>query len=233
LRVLVIGDTHIPFVHPNYLRFLKEIAEDYEPDKIVHIGDLVDHHALSRFVSDPDGLTSGNEWKASLDELSRFSKAFPEVEWVIGNHDARPFIKAYDSQIPEAFIRTLEEIYGLPEGWKVKPKTEIDGVLYTHGLGGGGQWGWQGLSLKQGQSTVIGHFHSVGGVRYHRSPIGQNFTMVVGSGVDEDSYAMAYGKGMPARPVLGCGLVEDGVYAQFIPMDMGERRFYRKRRQVL
>jgi len=210
-KVLIIGDTHLPFVHPNYLRFLKEVAKDFKPDQVVHIGDLVDHHALSRFVADPDGLSSGDEWQKTLEELKRYVSVFPEVTWVMGNHDARPFKKAYDNQIPEKFLKTLEEIYELPHSWVVKPKAEIDGVLYTHGVSAGGQTGWQNLCLKQGQSTVIGHLHSVGGQRYHTTPTGQMFSLAVGCGVDAESYSMAYAKDIPNRPVLGCGTVTDGM----------------------
>ena len=232
-KVLVIADTHIPFVHPNYFRFIQEVADEYAPDRIVHIGDLVDHHALSRFASDPDGLSSGHEWRSSLDELRLWSKAFPKVTWILGNHDKRPFNKAYDSKIPSAFLRPLADIYQLPKTWEVVPSIEIDGVLYTHGMASGGVANWQRACLNQGISTVLGHLHSVGGVRYHRTPQGQTFTLAVGSGIDDDTYAFAYGQDFPKRSMLGCGLVTDGVIAEYVPMDMYQRRNYRKRRQVL
>lgn len=231
--VLIIGDTHVPFVHPNYLRFLTEVRDEIRPDKIVHIGDLVDHHALSRFVSDPDGLSSGNEWKSTLKELKNFVKEFPVADWIIGNHDSRPLKKAFESSIPEAFLKPLGDIYELPEGWKVMPRLLFENVSYTHGVSSGGQTGWQNFCLKQGINTVIGHIHSVAGVRYHSIPGGQRFSLAVGCGVDEESYAMAYAKDIPTRPVLGCGIVKDGVYAEFVPMDMSSRKYYRKRRQIL
>lgn len=232
-KTLVIGDTHMPFVHPNYLRFLEEVADAYQPDEIVHIGDLVDHHALARFTSDPDGLSAGHEWKATLNELKRFARVFPKVKWVLGNHDKRPFNRAFDSEIPAAFLRPLAEVYQLPKEWEVAPYFEIDGVRYIHGESAGGLSSWQNYCTKMGQSTVIGHMHSLGGVRYHRTPNGQLFSMAVGCGVDDETYAFAYGKSHPVRPILGCGLVTDGVEAEFVPMDMSERRNYRKRRHII
>ena len=80
-KVLVIGDTHIPFSHPNYLRFLREVANEFRPDQIVHIGDLVDHHALARFVADPDGLSAGHEWAAARKEVQRYAELFPKVSY--------------------------------------------------------------------------------------------------------------------------------------------------------
>ena len=231
--VLVIGDTHIPFVHPNYLRFVAEVGLEHKVDRVIQIGDLVDNYALSKFVSDPDGMSSGNEWRATLEELKRWAKVFPTVDWIIGNHDKRPFTKAFEAQIPEAFLKPLEEIYELPEGWKVHTSLEVDGVRYIHGESAGGQQSWQTYCLKNGQSTVTGHTHSVGGVRYHRTPTGQIFSAMTGCGVDEETYALAYAKAQPLRPMLGCVVVKDGVKAEFIPMDMSDRRNYRKRRQVL
>jgi hypothetical protein len=47
--------------------------------------------------------------------------------------------------------------------------------------------------------------------------------MDVGCGIDNDTYSMAYGKPFAQKPVLGCGLVCGGLYAIFIPMDLGRK----------
>ena len=39
-RVLVVGDTHCPTMHTDYIDFLCDIRDHWECDKGVHIGDM-------------------------------------------------------------------------------------------------------------------------------------------------------------------------------------------------
>ena len=229
-KVLIIPDTHAPFMHPNFPKFLRNIRDEYKPNKIVHIGDLVDLHSLSNFMKDPDGFSCGEEWSRTLEDLQKLYAAFPTVDWVVGNHDRRPYRKAYDIGMSRKMIKPLSEIYETPPGWNIKSEVIIDDVLYSHGEGAGGLTGWQNFCVKQNLSVVFGHFHAVGGVRYHQNKLGQQlFSMCVGCGVDETAYSMAYGKHMPERPMLGCGVVTDGWKAEFIPMNLKDRGYRRIR----
>ena len=45
-KVLVIGDSHLPYEHEGYLDFLKATKRKFRCDTVVHIGDFIDHHAL-------------------------------------------------------------------------------------------------------------------------------------------------------------------------------------------
>ena len=230
MKVMIISDTHYPFAHKNSMKFLKEVRDEYKPDKIVHIGDLVDLHSLSAYLKDPDGFSCGDEWEQTKEALQAMYTEFPEVTWCLGNHDARVFRKAYDVGISAKMIKPLTEIYETPPGWTVETETIIDNVLYTHGEGAGGQSTWQNFCMKQNMSCVFGHFHSVNGVRYHQNKLGQQlFSMCVGCLVDEKAYAMAYGKNMAARPMLGTGVVTDGWKAEVIPMNLKDRRYRRIR----
>ena len=40
-RILVIGDTHFPFVHENYFDFIVDTYNRYNCNRVVHIGDLL------------------------------------------------------------------------------------------------------------------------------------------------------------------------------------------------
>ena len=69
-------------------------------------------------------------------------------------------------------------------------------------------------------STVVGHKHSVCGVRYHTNHTGKTtFGVDTGCGVDKDSYAMRYAKDMPNKPVLACAVIIDGKEAHIVKMD--------------
>ena len=52
--ILIISDTHIPYHHKDVIAFLKGIKKKYKPDRIIHIGDEIDSHAISFHDSDPD-----------------------------------------------------------------------------------------------------------------------------------------------------------------------------------
>ena len=55
-RVLVIGDTHFPFVREDYLPFLVDTYNKYDCDTVVHIGDVVDNHGISYHETEHDAF---------------------------------------------------------------------------------------------------------------------------------------------------------------------------------
>lgn len=232
MKVLIIGDLHAPFNHVNYLKFCKDLRDQHQPDKVVFIGDVVDQHALARFTPNPEGMSPGDEWVKTVKELKKWYSAFPEAIWIMGNHDRRPFNKAFEAGIPRGMMKPMQEIYRAPKGWELVESINLDEVLYIHGEGVGGLNSALNSCLRYGQSTVFGHMHSIGGVRYHQQPGKQLFSLGVGCGIDDTAYAFAYGKHFPVRSMLGAGIVDDGTYAQFIPMDLGDRRYRRKRRVI-
>lgn len=230
MKVLIVGDLHLPFDHPNYLKFLRDQVEVEKPDKIVFIGDFIDHYALSRFTLDPDQQGQKPEFQKALKKAQPYYDLFPEAIWIVGNHDRRPYRKATEIGLGGEFTKGLKDIYCCPPKWKVMDSVEIDGVFYYHGETGGGASGWQNASLLFSQSVCFGHYHSVAGVRYVQNVAGeQMFTMVTGAGVDDRAYAFAYGKNFPKKSVLSCGVIEDGVYAKVVPMNMRDRKYRRIR----
>jgi predicted phosphodiesterase len=220
----IIGDTHEPFCHPGYLNFCQEVFDRFACNTIVHIGDEVDNHALSYHDHDPDGMGASKEAELAQKAMERWYKVFPEVKVCVGNHSALPFRKAMTHGIPKRFLKTYEEIWSAPKGWKWELQWEIDNVLYEHGTGSSGANGHRNRAVANRQSTVIGHSHSFGGVSYMASRNDIIFGMNVGCGIDTDAYAMAYGKQFPKKPTLGCGVVLDGgKIAIFVPMDLGTK----------
>jgi len=218
-RVGVIGDTHLPFTLPEYLPFLQETFHKWGVNTVVHIGDLLDNHAISFHKPDPDGRSAGDEYQSAIDALGPWYRAFPNVKWIVGNHDALPARKIYDAGLPANMLRS--NYYQAPPGWSSAESYEIDGVLYTHGIGCGGVNGHRLLSQKRGQSCVIGHIHMTAGVAYQSAHDGiQRFGLAVGCGVDHESYAMAYARYF-GRPSIGCGIVLGGREAHYIPMLQG------------
>lgn len=214
----VIADTHEPFTHPRYLEFVQDTFVKYGVGPVVHIGDLVDNHAMSFHETDPDGMAAGDEMKATKYALLKWYEAFPAVTWISGNHDNLPMRRVRAAGLPKRILR--ENLYGTPDGWQSREHAIINGVRYSHGIGSAGVNGHRNLAEKKGMSCVMGHCHSFGAVSYVANEFEIKFGMNVGCGIDIESYAMAYGKDFVNRPTLGCGIVYGPEMAMFVPMNM-------------
>jgi len=219
-HVLVIGDTHLPFSHRHYLDFCKEIQNRVKCGTVVHIGDLIDNHAISYHEHDPNGRSPIDEMKEADKHLAMWFKAFPFVDLCKANHDLVDR-KAKTVGLPERLFKPFNEIWNLPKGWKNEFSFEIDDVIYQHGTGYSGDSAHIKASYNNRQSTVVGHTHSFGGVAYMANEKDCIFGMNVGCGIDRNTYAFEYGKDFKKKPILGCGVVTDnGRLCQFFPMEL-------------
>ena len=214
----VFGDTHIPFDHPNYLKFVEDTFNSYGVTDIVCTGDLVDNHAVSRHLTSPDAMGAKDEYYKTLEQVGKYTKTFPKVKMCRGNHDDIPVRQAATLGIPREYIKDLHETWDLPKTWEVKEQFVIDDVVYKHGISCGGKDGAFNTALVERMSTVIGHSHAYAGCKYAANSRSLIFGMNVGSGIDVDSYAMEYGKHSKYKPILGCGIVFNKNFAIFIPM---------------
>lgn len=218
MKALVIGDTHIPWCHKDYLKFILDAKKTLKPDVIIHIGDEWDQCALSRFDKDPDAPGATDEYLMALEYSKPWYKALPNVQLVESNHGMRPFKAAERAGIPRRYLKDYKAFTEAPEGWKWYKEIILDKVLYFHGEGFSGEKGAYNAAMKHRMPVVIGHIHTHGGVLYNRSRQNQIFGLNVGCGIDEFAVSFKYAKGQASRPTLGCGFVEDGKKALFIPM---------------
>jgi metallophosphoesterase superfamily enzyme len=216
--VLAIPDLHAPFAQRGFIEWCRQIGEYFSCDTFVQIGDLVDNHALSRWPKHPDADTVAEEVRLAKDILAELYDAFPGgVKLTLGNHDERLKKRLYDLGIPEQFGTSYREMYQIPDNWEIyENSVEIDGVVYYHGHRKGGQMPALGMAQLLGKPVVCGHHHGVAGVN-KRMPNGQlSWGMDLGCGVDISSYGMYYAKETLMQPVLGCGVVVDGIPHHFI-----------------
>jgi len=223
--VLVISDLQAPFQHRDSFKFLDAVTETYHAKTFVCIGDEIDFHALSDYDPDPDGLSAGDELKKAVKELQPLYDLFPIVSSCISNHTLRPFRRAYKMGIPRALMRDYGDFLDAPPDWKWEDHWIIDGVRYEHGHNLGGGYGTtvtRTAPLKNQRSTVFGHFHANAGIQYTLTPEGLVFGFNVGCLVDNDSYAFAYARGSKSKPVLGCGVVDEGIPI-FVPMILNKK----------
>jgi hypothetical protein len=209
-RVLVVGDLHEPFSHAKYLDFCIDTYNNFNCNKVVFIGDLIDNHATSNWGSDPEGRGVADELELAVEKLKLWYKQFPEATVTLGNHDIRPFKKAFKAGLPSKWLKGFNELIEAPKRWRFVERIFIDGVLYEHGTQSG-DMAAVNVARNHRCSVVVGHGHSFSGVRYLSSSVnGTIFAANVGCGIDENAYAFAYGKSESRRPVISCGVVLEG-----------------------
>ena len=223
-RNLIIGDIHEPVSRKGYMRFCKDLYREWDCDTVIFVGDIVDWSAISFHAHNPEAPSPVDEFKTALVAIQKWYRAFPKAIVCVGNHDARPQRLAESVNIPAKFIRDYAELWKTP-GWKWVQSTIIDNVYYCHGHGkGGGNTPAWNLSKKMGMSTVIGHFHSKGGINWSANPLRRWFGMDVGCGVDDKAYAFAYAREQVTRSILSAGIVLNGTpYFEVMPCGKGER----------
>jgi len=220
-HILVIGDTHIPFEHRNYLSFCKEVQNKFKCGSVVHIGDLVDNHAISYHEHNPDGWSPEDEMKEADNHLKKWFNAFKCVYLCKGNHDRLVDRKGKTIGLPKRCFLEYRDIWNLPDTWTDDFKFVIDGVTYEHGTGRTGKYSHVQAAYDNRNSTVIGHTHSTAGIEWSANEIDIMFGMNVGCGIDRKAYTFNYGTDFRRKPIVGCGIVTDqGRYAQFIPMNL-------------
>lgn len=222
-RVLIIGDTHAPATHPGYLRFCLDLRDKYRCDTVVHIGDVVDFHAVSFHAHVPDMPGPKDEYEQAFKALDPWRKAFPKMKVTIGNHDRRVIRLAESVNIPSRFIRDYAEIWETP-GWDWQEEFVIDNVLLSHGEGCGGLHPAYTQMSKMLMSAAIGHVHTAGGVSWAANPQRRIFGLDTGCGVDEKSLAFAYGKHFKRRAIISAAVILDGIpYHEVCPIGPGEK----------
>lgn len=220
IKVLAFSCNHEPFSRDDYLKFIVDTYNSEGCNKIVCLGDFFDNHSISFHEHDPDGMSAGEEFKNAAARAKTWAAIFPKMDLVYGNHDLRPYRQSFTHGMPKVLTRTPNEIWDLPKGWVWHDRLEVDGVIYIHGDGKSGKYVYANWCDDNMQSTVSGHAHSCAGVYWHASPRSLIFGLGVGCGMDTKSYAAAYGKRLPKKPIIGCGVVKGGVDAAFIPMKL-------------
>jgi predicted phosphodiesterase len=208
-RILHIPDTHFPFQHKDYLKFLQFVYKDWGCDTVIHAGDIIDSHSHSRWPKSTKAKGAEDELNLVKKEIQKLAKIFPKMVITIGNHDGRVYSLARSVGIDSSYIKSLSEILELPEGWKFVPKYIKDNILFIHGTGSG-RMATEKMVLTFGMNVCHGHLHSSAGISYIMCGDRQLFGMNSGSLIDSDTYAFEYGKDSAYKSIQGVGIIIDG-----------------------
>lgn len=206
--VLIIPDTHIPYSHPDYIKFLSYMKNKYTPDIVVHAGDELDYHAISFHDSDSSLLSADMELDKSIIELQEgLHKLFKKMYLLESNHGSLVFRKMKHHSIPIRVLKPMQELYETPLwSWHhdVLLLTNAGPIYGCHGKTSA----YAKLAREMGCSSFQGHFHGKMEITWHRTAMGSRFNCFVGCLVDEDSMAMAYAKNNLPKPVLGATIIQ-------------------------
>ncbi len=223
-NILVISDMHIPYGHPDTMAFLTTIKTQLFPTKVVCIGDEVDAHSLSFHDSDPDLLSAGDELQVAIKILKKLYKLFPEVQVVESNHGSMIYRKGKHHGIPRKYIKDYADVLEAPVGWswhdEIILETKLGEVMFRHQFKKDPLISAQQMAM----SVVQGHFHEDFNIQFVSSPNKLLWAMTVGCLIDKKSLAFTYNKTNTKRPIIGVGMIINGL-PQLIPMvlDKGGR----------
>jgi hypothetical protein len=210
--ILVISDTHIPFNHADVVSFLRHLKKKHKPDRVVHIGDEIDFHAISFHDSDPDLMSPGDELKTAIRRLKPLYKLFPEMDLLESNHGSLVYRKGKHHGLPRSVLKSYRDVLEAPPGWRwhfelILPMSNGEKVYFHHGKSANGLK----LSQAMGMATVQGHHHETMAVQYWGNPLGLYWSMQVGCLIEKSTLAFEYCKNNMKRPLIGTGVIRNGL----------------------
>ncbi|GAB3912605.1 metallophosphoesterase [Kibdelosporangium lantanae] len=175
---MVISDTQIPYEDRAAVTALIRFIRDYQPDEVVHIGDLMDYPQPSRWSKGSAAEYEGSVFADSDYAKKHFLQPLRDiydgpVGVIEGNHDLRPrtYLARYAPALAESGAFTLPSLldfdsFGitqLPDFYTVAP-----GWVMTHGHLGkislsqiAGNTAL-GAAKRFGTSVIMGHTHRLG-----------------------------------------------------------------------
>jgi predicted phosphodiesterase len=91
-HALFYGDTHFPFEDSKAVRVVKALASKLKPERVIHMGDLIDCWQISTFDKDPlRRNTLQDDIDKAMEHLKEVFMATPNAEhyYLEGNHEFR------------------------------------------------------------------------------------------------------------------------------------------------
>lgn len=214
---LCISDFHAPFENAAALDFVRDIAKQLKPDRVICMGDEVDMHNFARWPREPDAMGAVEELAAAKATLKQLAKIFPVMTIVDSNHTWRPWKKAAAAGLLSSMMRDRQSVLGTPDGWQWVEAADVDGTTFIHGEGYTGDRGAIDAASRYHRPVAIGHIHSHAGIHYKTGPTRQIWGLNCGCLVDPNAIAFRYGRTHRDKPTLGTGAVIHGI-PYFFPL---------------
>lgn len=168
-RILFIPDTHAPFHDRRAFRLMLEVADYFDFDYVVVLGDFYDFYCVSAHSKDPNRKnTLDKELQEAWGMLEDIALTNEDARliYVAGNHEER--LERYlAAHAPELYnIVTIPNLLALEnQGWEYVPyrdETMIGKLHLTHDTGRHGKHAVYNSVQDYQHNVVIGHVHKVG-----------------------------------------------------------------------
>lgn len=240
---VIISDTQTPYEDKKAMAAVIRFIGEYQPDEVIHIGDVVDFPQPSRWNKDTRGEFEGSVFKDAEYTIRNLIQPLREVYdgdigFLEGNHDLRPreYLGKYAPALAESHafdmdqlleydnyeIRKLPPFYNFAPGW-IATHGHLGGIRLTQNAGSTAL----GAAKKLGASVIMGHTHRLG-VASYRTGYGGNGPIVTGMEVGNlmDMKKAQYLKGGTANWQQGFGVVHvDGKHVQATPIHIHGKKF--------
>jgi hypothetical protein len=222
--ILCISDTHVPYHHPDTIKFLKAVKNEYPIDRVVHLGDEVDHAAINFHDKDPDSLfTPKTELDTSIQYMHEFYDLFPKVDVMESNHGSMVYRRQKYSGLSRSVFKSYNEILEAPNGWVWHKDLVIvmsngQECYFCHGMSANVLKASQDMAM----NVVQGHYHTKFRIDYWSNPNNLYWGMNVGCSIDDKDLMFAYNKVIIKRPIIGHAIIIEGI-PKLLPMVLNKK----------
>ncbi len=216
--ILIISDLHTPYHHIDSLDFLAAIKKKYKPDTVVNIGDEMDWHSIAFHDSHPGLYSPSHELIIAKQFFKSLEKLFPRQYIMDSNHGSLVFRKATRHGLPHEVFTSYNKMLGVGKGWTwhedlILKASNGQKIYFCHGK----YIDVLKVAQQYGMCTIQGHYHTQFKINYWSNPNELLWGMQVGCLINHKSLAFEYNKLQKCRPVIGTGVIIDGL-PKLIPM---------------
>lgn len=222
---VIVSDTQIPYDDRKALERVIEFIGDYQPDEVIHIGDLMDFPGPARWSKGTAEEFAKHQLPGDIEDAKRrflepLRAVYDGPVGVIeGNHDERPrvYLSKYAPAVAGYDFYNFENLLSFHD-YKIRKLPDFyeftDGWVATHGHRGGirltQEAGKTALNAARrfNRNVVMGHTHRLGIARHTRGYAG-NSDVVTGFEVGNlmNMKLAGYLKGATANWQQGFGLI--------------------------
>jgi len=211
--VLAFADTHFPYQHRDTFKFLKRVKEEYEPDRVIHAGDLLDQYAFSAYPKAPNHESPSSEISRAVDCCEELAELFPRMDIIASNHDDRLYKSGTMAGIPKEMIVPYNQLIRAPSTWRWSTDLSItvnstrEKLYFRHTASGS----TYNVAKTMGMTTVLAHAHSKFGIQGIHSPTKLIYAVDTGCLISDKGPPYAYNKGSVIRPIRGAVVIVSGM----------------------
>jgi len=229
--VLIIGDLHAPYHHPDTLKWLAAIKKKYldKDSVIISIGDEVDHHAISFHDSDSALFNADKELEKACEFLQELESLFPAMHILDSNHGSLVFRRLKKHGVPLTVLKPLHEVYGVSEKWRWHDELILSTLRGQTYLCHGRSANAEKLVGAMGMSCIQGHYHGNHSLTWYCNGVESKYHGFTGCLVDEKSLAFSYGRLSTKKPILGSILIRKSGTPLLLTMSLNKRRRWDKK----